>query len=206
MNNNDGDGLNNGLNSNADYLNRLIEGFLKYEESSTEELVNFFYKKVFYKCLKIVKDENAADDLTHDTFIKALKYRNSFDKNQSFICWLFKISSNLCINYFNSQSKKIKRNVYIDALETEVHSVKQLHDILIDKKTLKIIDQKIESEIIAGAVSLLPLIYRLPIILHYYNDFSYEEIARILNKPIGTIKFRLHRAKAFLMTVLEPPE
>lgn len=196
----------NGLNSDADQLNRLIEGFLKYEESSTEELVCYFYKKVFYNCLKIVKDESAADDLTHDTFIKALKYRNSFDKNQHFICWLFKISSNLCINYFNAQSKKIQRHVYIDALETEVHNVKQLRDVLIDKKSLNKIDQKIESEIIAGAVSLLPLIYRMPVILHYYNDFSYEEIAKILNKPIGTIKYRLHRAKAFLMTVLEPPE
>jgi|GEM_PF-1543012 len=188
--------------NNPDKLNELIDGFLSDDEIKTEQLIKCCYRRIFFNCLKLVKDEHVAEDLTHDTFIKALKYKSSFDKTQKFIFWLLKISTNICINYFNEKSKDAKNCVYIDALESEADSVKKVRDLLIDGKAERKIEEKLHNEIIYKAVSLLPLIYRMPVILKYYNDLSYEEISKILDKPIGTIKFRLNRAKAFLMAAL----
>jgi len=181
----------------------LINGFLGGDRGKTESLIKYYYRNVYFNCLRMVRDEAAAEDLTHESFIRALKYKSSFDRTQKFIFWLLKISTNVCLQYFNENKKDRFLLVHIDALDDSASSINNLNKILIDKKSHVKMEEKFENEIILKAVMLLPLIYRVPVLLRFYNDLSYEEIATILKKPVGTIKFRINRAKGLLAGALQ---
>jgi len=163
-----------------------------------------FYKPVYLNCLKITRDNSVAEDLTHDVFVRAFKYKTNYDPQHKFIFWLIKISTNVCLTYLNKKSKERYRNVYIEELDCEAGNMKQLHDALVDKKAGLVIEEKFENELVEEAILLLPLPYRIPVVYKYYYDMSYEEIAKMLDKPIGTIKFRLNRAKRQLAIMLMP--
>jgi len=185
-------------------IDDLINGFIDGDRRKTELLIKYYYRNVYFNCLRMVREKSMAEDLTHESFIRALKYKSSFDRTQKFIFWVLKISTNVCLQYFNENKKDRLYLVHIDALDDSASSINFLNKILIDKKSHIKMEKKIESEIILKAVMLLPLIYRIPIVLRFYNELSYDEIATILKKPLGTIKFRLNRAKALLAVVLRP--
>lgn len=180
----------------------LVDGFLSGSRDDTEELIKVYYKTIYLNCLRITRNDTTAEDLTHETFIRALKYKHTYDKNQKFLFWILKISANVCLYYFYRQNTKNKATVSIESLESDEVNFKELQEILTDKKAEARLDKNLEKELISDAVNLLPDIYRLPIILKYYYDFSYEEVAGILEKPMGTIKFRFNKAKKILAKFL----
>jgi len=191
-----------GKTVDGDSLEELVEGFVNNDQDKTERLVRHYYKNIFFNCIRIVRDDVAAEDLTHETFIKALKYRASFDKTQKFIFWLLKISTNVCLDYFNYHKRENMNVVRIEALNATAGNFRDLNELLVDANAQINLDKKIEQEIVSNAVMLLPVMYRVPVLLRYYNDLSYEEIAAIMQKPVGTIKFRVNRAKMILAKAL----
>ncbi|HOT77078.1 MAG TPA: sigma factor-like helix-turn-helix DNA-binding protein, partial [Candidatus Wallbacteria bacterium] len=83
---------------------------------------------------------------------------------------------------------------YIEAIEAGAGSINDLKKFLIDEKAEIKMNEKFEKDLLKDIIGLLPAIYRITIILKYYNDLKYEEISKILNIPVGTAKFRINRA------------
>jgi len=183
-------------------IDELIEGLLNDRKNDIEELFSIFYKKVFLNCLRIVREKNAAEDLTHETFLKVLRYRRTFDKKYRFLYWILKISTNECFMYLKEKRKDDYYQLHIEELELDDGNINRLQAILTDKKAQVEMENRIDTQFIIEAINMLPPIYGIPIFLKYYNDLSYEEIAGVLDVQIGTIKFRLNKAKNYLAKII----
>ncbi|HOD41289.1 MAG TPA: sigma-70 family RNA polymerase sigma factor [Candidatus Wallbacteria bacterium] len=173
---------------------QLIEGFFNGEDDKTNALISLYYKFVYYNCLRITRDADAAQDLTQDSFVRVYKYRETYDKKYKFSNWLLKISSNVCMDFLRQRGKDRVKVLYIEAIEAGAGSINDLKKFLIDEKAEIEMNEKFEKNLLKDLIGLLPAIYRVTVILKYYNDLKYEEISKILNIPVGTAKFRINRA------------
>jgi len=179
----------------------IIDGFLTGDIQKTGALIELYYKSLYLNCLKLTRNSDVSEDLTQEAFIRAFKYKNTYNKSFKFSNWLLKISTNVCMRYFNNHGRELKKTIYIESLDEHVKSFYQLNNLL--KKGEIPFDEKIENDIVSCAVNLLPFIYRAVLVLRYYNELTYEEISDVLKKPVGTVKFRLSRAKDLLGKLLE---
>jgi RNA polymerase sigma-70 factor (ECF subfamily) len=90
----------------------------------------------------------------------------------------------------------------LDSLEVTFGNLYELKLNLVDQKSIIVFDEKFENEFVRKTIEAMPAIYRIPILLKYYCELSYEEIAYVIEKPVGTVKFRISRAKALLAKLL----
>jgi RNA polymerase sigma-70 factor (ECF subfamily) len=183
-------------------LSGLVDGFLENDKEKTGKLIETFYRKIYSNCLRILCDPYAAEDQTNETFIRAIKYRRTYDKKYKFSNWLLKISTNLCLNALRSRNTENKFCMRLDSLEVTFGNLYELKLNLVDQKSIIVFDEKFENEFVRKTIEAMPAIYRIPILLKYYCELSYEEIAYVIEKPVGTVKFRISRAKALLAKLL----
>ena len=141
----------------------------------------------------LTHEENRAKDLLQETFLKAFRFIEYFQIGTNSKAWLLRIMKN---SFINDYRKKTKRpyNVNID-------DVNQKDDIEDDNVSLDMRQEVFGNLIgdeITTAVNDLPVDYRLIILLCDIEGFKYDEIAQIIDVPIGTVRSRLHRARNML--------
>lgn len=152
-----------------------------------DSMYNFAYKLTF--------DEDDSKDLVQDTYMKAFRFINSFQKGTNSKAWLFRILKNSFINDFR---KKSKQPVKVDYQEVENY---YNSDDIDESKT---VDLRVETlkdmmgDEVTIALNSLAIDFRTVIILCDLEGFTYEEMAKILDIPIGTVRSRLHRARNLL--------
>lgn len=183
-------------------LNELIEGFLNDDDGKIDALIGSYYKFVYFNCLRILRDPEAAKDLTQDAFVRVYKYRGTYDKKYKFSSWLLKIATNACMDYLRRAGRERSMSVRLETIESAAGSLSRLKKQLVDDKFESDMDEKFEKALLSDVISLLPAMYRVTLVLKYYNDLSYEEISKILNIPVGTAKFRINRAKRIIIKML----
>jgi len=150
---------------------------------------------------RLTNDEDDANDLIQDTYLKAFRFINSFSEGTNAKAWLFRILKNSFINDFRKKSKEPAKVDYQD-VETTYNSEE-------DAETNQTVDLRVESvqdligDEIANALNALPVDFRTVIILCDVEGFTYEEMAKILDIPIGTVRSRLHRARMLLKDKLK---
>jgi RNA polymerase sigma factor (sigma-70 family) len=146
---------------------------------------------------RLTNDEDDANDLVQDTYLKAFRFINSFSQGTNAKAWLFRILKNSFINDFRKKSKEPAKVDYQD-VETTYNSEE-------DAETNQTVDLRVESvqDLIANALNALPVDFRTVIILCDVEGFTYEEMAKILDIPIGTVRSRLHRARMLLKEKLK---
>jgi RNA polymerase sigma-70 factor (ECF subfamily) len=150
---------------------------------------------------RLTNDEDDANDLVQDTYLKAFRFINSFSQGTNAKAWLFRILKNSFINDFRKKSKEPAKVDYQD-VETTYNSEE-------DAETNQTVDLRVESvqdligDEIANALNSLPVDFRTVIILCDVEGFTYEEMAKILDIPIGTVRSRLHRARMLLKEKLK---
>jgi RNA polymerase sigma factor (sigma-70 family) len=150
---------------------------------------------------RLTNDEDDANDLVQDTYLKAFRFINSFSEGTNAKAWLFRILKNSFINDFRKKSKEPAKVDYQD-VETTYNSEE-------DAETNQTVDLRAESvqdligDEIANALNSLPVDFRTVIILCDVEGFTYEEMAKILDIPIGTVRSRLHRARMLLKEKLK---
>ena len=151
--------------------------------------------------LKMVKNQDDADDLTIEAFGKAFKGLSHYTPDYAFSTWLFKIATNNCIDYMRRQKiKHISIDKPFENDEGDEMSIEVKSQYLTpEEKYIK--KQKIK--IMHALVEKLKPRYRTLIELRYFKEWSYEEIAAHLNMPIGTVKGQLFRAKDILLHILK---
>ncbi len=181
----------------------LIEGFIAGYPEETERLIALYYTRVYLNCIKLLRNADDSEDAVQETFIRAIKYKGSYDKKRTFLFWLLKISTNLCLDILKKNKRELIQTVRIEVLNAEVDGLKDFRDSIVDYKAQRDIEDWPVRELIKNAIDLLPVAYRATVSLRYYNEMTCEDIASILETPVGTIKFRLSRARAYLDGLLK---
>ena len=140
-------------------------------------------------------NEEDADDLVQETFLKAFRFIDKFEEGTNAKAWLFKILKNAYINQYRKDSKRPARVDYEDVAvysEDEDGQVSSYYDLRED------VFEKMMGDEVSTALNLLPEEFRTVILLCDIEGFSYEEIAKIIEIPIGTVRSRLFRARNML--------
>jgi len=143
--------------------------------------------------------EEDAHDLVQDTFLKAYRFIDSYIAGTNAKAWLFKILKNTFINEYRRKSKEPNR-VDIDdvAAYQDVDDASSVGNLDLREEVV----QGLIGDEVTKAVNELPVDFRTVILLCDVEGFSYEEIAKIVDIPVGTVRSRLHRARNLLKDLL----
>ena len=152
-----------------------------------DSMYNFAYRLTF--------DEDDAKDLVQDTYLKAFRFINSFERGTNAKAWLFRILKNSFINEYRKKSKKPNKVDY-NEVEQYYNSDDVDENITTDLRVETV--QHMIGDEISGALNNIPVDFRTVIILSDLEGFTYEEMSKILDIPIGTVRSRLHRARNML--------
>ncbi|MCO6358316.1 RNA polymerase ECF family sigma subunit [Roseivirga pacifica] len=152
-----------------------------------DSMYNFAYRLTF--------DEDDAKDLVQDTYLKAFRFINSFERGTNAKAWLFRILKNSFINEFRKKSKQPAKVDY-NEVEQYYNSDDAGASITTDLRVETV--QDMIGDEISGALNGIPVDFRTVIILSDLEGFTYEEMSKILDIPIGTVRSRLHRARNML--------
>lgn len=145
-------------------------------------------------------NEEDADDLVQETYLKAHKFIENYDSGTNAKAWLFKILKNAYINEYRKKSKR-PRKVDIDDVVSFKEGEEPNHASFHDLRE-EIFDNTMGDEVTI-ALNTLPVEFRTVILLCDIESFTYEEIAKILDLPIGTVRSRLFRARNMLKEKLK---
>lgn len=180
--------------------NILINNALAGDQTAYEKLMKKYYQLIYNLIFRMISRKEDVEDLTQEAFIKAFNSLHNFDRQFAFSTWLFKIATNNAIDYL----RKKKLNTFsIDRdIESEESDFKfEIPDnenkpdrIIIEDERKKILDEAIES---------LPPKYKEVILLRHKMDKEYEEIAKELKLPLGTVKAHIFRGRELLNKYLK---
>ena len=143
--------------------------------------------------LSLTRNTDNAFDLLQDTLLKAMNYREKFDADTNLKAWLFTIMKNTFINNYRRQKK-------INALVSQGDEV-QLNRAF-SQNVYEHSQSRIQSKDILSKIESLDATYREPFV-KYYIGYKYEDIAKQMNLPLGTVKSRIFIARKLLMEQLE---
>lgn len=170
------------------------------DEQAFAMLMERYRKPVYHMVLKMVRNVDDAEDLTIEAFAKAFKNLHKFKKDYTFSTWLFRIATNNSIDFI--RKKKLEtmslNTSYQD--DSGANVTIDVKDVNLDPQELAIKTQKIE--LIQLFVTKLPAKYQRLVRLRYFKELSYEEIAKELDAPLGTVKAQLHRARELLQDLV----
>lgn len=195
--------LNPQLSDKAQYDYLLVESALMGDEKAFAKLMSRYRDTIYYMLLKMVNNKSDAEDLTLEAFGKAFKNLQQYSPNYAFSTWLFKIATNNCIDFLRK-----RRGVYISIEngqengDTDIPMKLRSTEPNPEEKLIRI--QK--AILMRKIVHRLKPRYRILVELRYFREFSYEEIAKELNLPLGTVKAQLFRAREMLFKMIESTE
>jgi RNA polymerase sigma-70 factor, ECF subfamily len=176
----------------------LILKCKKYDNLSLIKLFHMYEKYLYNLCYGYTQNEQDALDMVQEIFIKVFNNLSGFDEKMPFHPWIRKITVNTCLNF-----KRGKKSNVI-SLNREIIEDVNIEDTLASEENIEMDMLEGElREVIRKNIKNLPEQYRLMITLRYYEDLSYNEISLLLNKPLGTVKTELYRAKTLLKKFLE---
>ncbi|GIV61562.1 sigma-70 family RNA polymerase sigma factor [Rhodocaloribacter litoris] len=178
---------------------RLVEQALAGREAAYNELMAKYQNALYRHIQRMVRDRGEVDDLVQECFIKAFSALDSYSSEYAFSTWLYKIATNHTIDYLRKRKLptfSIDRPIQTrdGELEYEVPDTTYRPDRHIVE------DQR--RELIQEAIDALPPKYHRVIVMRHQQEKSYEEIARELDLPLGTVKAHIFRARALLYKYL----
>lgn len=179
----------------------LVERAKNGDQKAYADLMHRYKKPVFHMILKMIRNRDDADDLTIEAFAKAFKNLKKFNPDYTFSTWLFRIATNNCIDFIR---KKKLETMSIHSTFTDDNGENvaiDIRDINLDPQEVAIKKQKID--IMRAIVTELPEKYQVLVELRYFKEYSYDEIAKELGAPLGTVKAQLHRARELLFDLVK---
>jgi RNA polymerase sigma-70 factor (ECF subfamily) len=157
-------------------------------------IVKKYRERIYYHALHVLKDHQEAFDVCQEVFIKAMKERRFFLPDFNMKAWLFRVTSNLCFNIVRDRRRR--SNILENMPKKEATQADQMDMVFSSERQEKIF----------AAMEGLTRPHREILMLRYYDDLSYAEIADVLEIKLGTVMSRLSRAKGRLMTELDSPQ
>jgi len=172
----------------------LVRRFLAGDVEAFTELVRRHERRVYSVCLRILGDVDDAADATQDTLLSVVRKLDGFRGDAAFTTWLHRIAMNVCYDHLRrAQRRPVLHRVIDDELPAHEAGppVPDHADAIVDAR------------IVEAALAEVPEDFRVAIVLADMQDLPYEEIAKVLDLPIGTVKSRVHRGRLALARVLE---
>ncbi len=165
------------------------------KKSEFEELTLPHLDALYNTALRLTRSESEAEDLIQETFLKAFRFFHRFQAGTHIKAWLFKIMTNTFINQYRKQQRD--REI-VEDWDWE-HIMKSDADYRDNEK--QILDRFVSDQVM-GALQQIPVDFRTIVLLADLEDFSYKEIAEIVECPIGTVMSRLYRGRRLLRKLL----
>jgi RNA polymerase sigma-70 factor (ECF subfamily) len=171
----------------------------KGDREAFNRLVERFQGRIFNFTYQFFRNMDIAAEMTQETFLRSYRFIKKYDPSKKFSTWLYSIAKNICID----EKRKMDRNrtVSIDDLPPGAISASREGGHLKDPCTMSL--QFEDRMILEEAIAQLPEKYRMAIILCYFQELPYQEIADILNLNLNLVKVRIFRAKKKLLEILK---
>ncbi|MBK7645802.1 MAG: RNA polymerase sigma factor RpoE [Betaproteobacteria bacterium] len=180
----------------------LVERAQGGDKRAFDQLVSKYQRKLGRLLSRFVRDSAEVEDVSQEAFIKAYRALPSFRGDSAFYTWLYRIGINTAKNYLVSQGRRAPTTTEFDTDEAETFDdATQLRDINTPESLLL---TKQIGETINCAMDSLPEELRTAIVLREIDGMSYEEIAGIMDCPIGTVRSRIFRAREAVAAKLRP--
>ncbi|MEY5049261.1 MAG: polymerase, sigma subunit, family [Bacteroidota bacterium] len=171
----------------------------KLRDAEFEQLFMPLLRSLYNFAFRLTFDEDDARDLVQDTYFKAYRFFDSFEKGTNAKAWMFRILKNTFINEYRRKSKEPNK---VDYQEVEqYYNSDDIDEPITNDLRVESMREMIGDEV-ARALNAIDVDFRAIIILCDLEGFSYEEMSKILNIPIGTVRSRLHRARQLLKVKL----
>jgi RNA polymerase sigma-70 factor, ECF subfamily len=177
----------------------LIDRCKRHDMEAFGRLVDAYQNRVFGFVRRMINNPDEAADVTQDVFIRAFQSFDRFDGRSSLRTWLFRIAYNLCVDRVRRSDRRVSEVALIEPGEEgetmEVADTRwQPEQIALDDELMGVVEEGIRN---------MSEKLRSVLLLHDKEEMAYEEIANMLEVPIGTVKSRLFLARAHLQNVLK---
>lgn len=167
--------------------NNLVKRCLNGDGDAFEALVEKYYKIIFRLAQKILKNYDDAEEITQSVFVKAYENLNKYNPKYKFFSWLYRITVNETLNYSKKRS-------YTEEISESITNDEDTPDQVYNRKEL--------GEKIQDALMELDMLYRLPVVLKHFLNYSYKELSDLLGIPEKTVKSRLFTGRQLLKDIL----
>ncbi|HLK56113.1 MAG TPA: sigma-70 family RNA polymerase sigma factor [Chthonomonadaceae bacterium] len=180
----------------------LIERCKRGEQSAFDKLVRAYEKRVYNLAYRLSGHYDEANDISVDAFMRVFQALKLFRGDANFSTWLFRIVTNVYLD--RRKRTRNKQHLSLEEyIELEENSVaRQIEDP--SPTPGEAAEQRERHDVLQSAIASLPDYQRAMIVLYHTEGLSYEEIAGVMELPIGTVKSRLNRARLVLREKLEP--
>lgn len=177
----------------------IISRVLSGDTNAFEALVIENQRQVYTLALKMTGNEEDAYDISQDAFVKAYRSLPKFRGDSKFSVWLYRLTSNLCLDFLRSRKRRAAvstsyTNDEDEDRELEIPDERFSPETVLEKNELRLS--------VNAAMEALPEDYRQILILREINGLSYDEIAEVLSLELGTVKSRIFRARKKLCSIL----
>ena len=174
----------------------LLESFQKGNVEAFGVLVHRYQDRLYTALTRFLDNKEDALDVLQDTFLSAFANAGNFKGNSRFYTWVYRIGMNHAIDLHRKKKPRATISIYQgDQPEyADPREVGGPHEEMIREE---------ERQLIRKALQILSTEHRMVIVMKEIDDMRYEEIAEVLEVPVGTVRSRLHRARSELKVVLE---
>lgn len=169
----------------------LIKRIQNGDMVAFNEIVERYKNRLMNTIVRMVNSQQEAEDIVQETFLRVYVHRDSFDFRHCFSTWLYTIALNLARN----ELRKRKRFKFYDIFDMQGHESEISVEMKLPSRISKVLENAIDS---------LPEKYKTAFILRDIQEQSYDEVAKIMSIPLGTVKSRVNRARALLRDKLKP--
>jgi RNA polymerase sigma-70 factor (ECF subfamily) len=181
---------------------QLVERAQRGDKHAFELLVAKYQRRLGRLISRFVRDSAEVEDVTQEAFIKAYRALPGFRGESAFYTWLYRIGINTAKNYLLALGRRAPTSTQFDAEESEefedaglLHEVSTPENELMSKQVVDVVNSSLQQ---------LPEDLRTALTLREIEGLSYEEIAEVMNCPIGTVRSRIFRAREAIATNLRP--
>jgi len=176
----------------------IVEKVRKGDKEAFSLIVERYQKGLINLLFPLMRNYEEAIELCQEVFLKVYSHLDQYDSNYKFSTWIYKIANNLAIDFLRKGTPKI------DSIDEENENEEKKIEIeSTELNPHECLEKKMVEEEILSAISSLEPLSRELIILRHIHFRSYEEMAKITNLPVGTVKNKIFRARRELMKKLE---
>jgi len=183
---------------------QLIREDLAGNQRAFDEIVARYKGRLFQWTLKFIGDPQRAEERTQETFIRVVRHLRSFDPERSFRTWIYRIAVNLAKNELRDRSRRPR------ALSLDRREDGQGSWMGYEPRASRLSEPDVQAEreefrrAVLSALQAMPPKFREVLLLREVEGMSYEEIAQVLRRPLGTVRSRVNRARSRFRKQLEP--
>src|SRR5713226_4230096 len=166
------------------------------DEAAFGQLVEAYQTPIYNLCYRMLGEAGEAEDAAQETFLRAYSQLSSYDPNRAFKTWLFSIANHHCIDRLR------KRRLTWLSIDQDLPPHPALQEQAPGPEEASV--RREQAEQVQGLLARLPPEDRSVVVMRYWYDFSYEEIAEATRATVSAVKSRLHRARGNLGEMLAP--